>query len=305
MDINPAQRSVLKTLAYFDMFDYPLTEQELGRFLYKDSDPPASQHSWEARRAGGFFFLPGREEIVEKRKMGQKLFAEKIKIAQKAMRKILWVPFVRAVFVCNTSTGVGTKEGSDIDVFIIVRHGRLWLARILVTLTLGLFRLRRTKTKIKNKICLSFYVTDNNLNLSKIAIENDIYLMYWLALLIPIYDPDNLGKSLWRANVWAEKYLPSAFKGGMNKEWQFNDGKIAKKIKNVFEKWWGGKYGDLMEKQAREAQKIKIKMNTNSVQDAPDTRVIINDEMLKFHEGDRRTEYREEWKKRCQFVIPS
>lgn len=296
------EQSVLKTLAFFDLFDYPLTEKELERFLYKDSDPPASQQGWEARRAGDFFFLLGREEIVEKRKEGEKLFAEKIKIAQKAMRKILWVPFVRAVFVCNTSTGVGIKEGSDIDVFIIVRRGRLWLARILATFTLGLFGLRRTKVKIKNKICLSFYVTDNRLNLSDIALKDDIYLMYWLALLIPIYDPDNLGKSLRAANQWVIKNLPNAFKGEMNREWEV---KKNSRIKKFLEKMWGGGYGDVMEHQAREAQKIKLKMNTNSVQDASDTRVIISDEMLKFHEGDRRSEYRDRWLARCKNFIPS
>jgi len=293
---------MLRTLAFFDLFDYPLTESELERFLYKDSDPPASQHGLEARQAGGFYFLPGREEIVEKRKHSQKIFEEKIKISQKAIRKILWVPFIRAVFVCNTSTGVGIKEGSDIDVFIIVRHGRLWLARILATLTLGLFGLRRTRAKIKNRICLSFYVTDNCLNLSDIAIKDDVYLMYWLALLIPIYDPDNLGKSLWRANMWVEKYLPNAFAGEMNQEWVV---KKNSKIKKFLEKMWGGGYGDLMEKQAREAQKIKLKMNTNSVQNEADTRVVISDEMLKFHEGDRRVEYREGWAEKCKNFIPS
>jgi len=313
MNFDLERGSILPTLAYFDMFDYPLTEQELERFLYTDYtdfkidytdfvralDENGSLRG-VAERSRGFYFLPGREEIIERRKQGRRLFEEKIKIAQKAMRKILWVPFVRAVFVCNTSTGVGIKEGSDIDVFVIVRQGRLWLSRILVTFVLGLFRFRRTRAKIKNKICLSFYVTDNRLNLLDIALKEDVYLMYWLALLIPIYDPDNLGKSLWAANQWATKHLPNAFKGEMNKEWQVGDGRIAKKIKNTFEKWWGGKYGDLMEKQAREAQKIRMKMNTSSIQNLPDTRVVVNDEMLKFHEGDRREEYRDRWMRKCQ-----
>jgi len=118
---------------------------------------------------------------------------------------------LRAVFVCNTLSGAGLTEGSDIDVFVVVRKGRLWLARFLATLALSVWGLRRTKRKIKDKVCLSFYVTDDSLNLSKIALNNDVYLMYWIAQLIPIYDPDNLYLSVQRANQWVKQSLPNAF----------------------------------------------------------------------------------------------
>ena len=44
-----------------------------------------------------------------------------MKIANRAVEKIRWVPFLRAIFVCNTLAGPGLKEESDIDVFIITR----------------------------------------------------------------------------------------------------------------------------------------------------------------------------------------
>jgi hypothetical protein len=63
---------------------------------------------------------------------------------------------------------------------------------------------------------------------------------------------------------------------------------------------WEGKYGDLIEGQAKGIQQAKMKFNFGSVQNAGDTRVVINDKMLKFHEKDRRVEYRDEWIKKCK-----
>jgi len=318
------KQSILHTLAYFDVFDYGLTFLEIYKFIYTDNvlcAMPACQQgftdkdilnklvsliqSGEVQHQEGYYFLPGREEIVAKRQANVWLVEEKMKQSLRGIKKLARVPFIRSVFVCNTVAGVGVEEKSDIDVFIIVKKGRIFLARAIATFILSLFNLRRTKRKIKNKICLSFYVTDDNLNLSSIAFENDVYLMYWLAQLIPVYDPDNLLISLQKANTWVEKHLPNVFQSyKILPRWQVINNRFWQAIKKFFERIWGGGYGDLMEVQARGMQLNKMKMNISSVQNEPDTRVVVNDKMLKFHEKDRRLEYKEIWEKRCVGLIP-
>lgn len=305
------QSSILKTLAYFDIFNYPLTKEELFRFLYNDSleniEYPEfinqlqhleQLHHFQHR--DGLYFLPSREEIVADRQNKVKIMDKKLKIASRGIKKIASVPFVRAVFVCNTLSGPGLDDDSDIDVFIIVKNRRLWLTRLLVTLKLSFFRLRRTKHKIKNRICLSFYLSDYNLNLEKIAIKDDIYLVYWLAQLIPFFDPENFYEILIGANKWVEKYLvnysDSRYQIADNKYF----GRVIKFIKKTLEKMWTGGYGDLLEGQAKGIQQAKMKLNFGSVQNAGDTRVVINDKMLKFHEKDRRVEYRQSWMIKCK-----
>ncbi len=298
------RQSILRTLAYFDVFGYALTKEELFRYRYTDNPDLRITYTDFVLRLGGvpnkdgFYFLLGREENVATRQRAVKWFEEKMKIAIRAVKKIRWVPFLRAVFVCNTLAGPGLKEESDIDVFIITRKGRIWLVRFLATLVLKFFRLRTFKNKKKDRVCLSFYVTDDNLNLSKIAIDEDIYLMYWLAQLIPIYDPDNLHSSVQRANQWVEKYLPNAFVPfELSGRLRVDNGAVSKFLKNLLEKIWGRAYGDLMEKQAREAQKVRIKMNYGSAG------IIINEQMLKFHENDRRSEYSNLWIERCKKYV--
>lgn len=306
------RKSILQTLSYFDVFDYALTFLELWRFLYTENT-----EKWEnteifgqlqgleklkqLQHREGYYFLPGREEIVVKRQRNIWFVEKKMKRALRGIKKLARVPFIRAVFVCNTVAGIGVEEVSDIDVFIIVKRGRIFLARAIATLYLSLFNMRRTKRRVKNKICLSFYVADDNLNLSGIAFEKDVYLMYWLTQLIPVYDPDNLLNSLQKANNWVVKYLPNAFQSyNLIPRWKAVPGKVGGSLKKLLEKMWGGNYGDLMEKQAKGMQLNKMKMNYMSVQNESDTRVVVNDKMLKFHEKDRREEYRDLWKKKCR-----
>ena len=305
--------SILKTLTYFDIFNTPLTKEELFRWSWeeKTSDYLSFLKNLNSlvekkiiQNNDGYYFLPGQENNIYLRQKTVPIIEEKMQIAIKAIKKIRWIPFVEAVFVCNTVAGTGVKKESDIDVFIIIKKGRLWIARLLTTLTLGFFRLRRNKKNITNKICLSFYTTDDALDFSKIKVEGiDIYFTYWLDNLLPVYDPKNFQAKIKQANSWLKNYLPNAKTPyEILDRWKVKNAGPSKYIKLFFEKSWGGKYGDLVEAQAKGIQKTKMKLNFNSAQDKGGTNVIISDSMLKFHENDRRSFYKEKWEQKYRKI---
>ena len=192
------------------------------------------------------------------------------------------------------------NKDSDIDLFIVIEQGHIWLSRFLITMLLSIFRLRRTKKKINDRLCLSFYVTDKNLDLSRISIDGeDIYLAYWLSNLTPVYDPQNLLKRIVKENVWATetlRHFGNVY--NMGQLWRVEKLNRMAGFVNFFEKIWSTEYGNLLEDQARSIQMSKMRKN-KSVQDEQDTRVVINDEMLKFHENDRRKLYRQKWQEKC------
>jgi len=321
----PLAQSFIQTLAWFDLFDYPLTAEELYRWLWlvpiqASGNPRASlpyltycQALEEERVAGalgyqdGFYFMPGRADSVGKRQRKIPLIEAKLKIARRAAKKIRWIPFARAVFVANTVAAGTADADSDIDVLIVVKHGRLYLTRLLVTLSLQVWRLRRTKQNIADRICLCFYLTDESLDLSSIRLgEPDIYLAYWLTQLIPLYDPHHLERELTRQNGWISAYLPHAGNDFiLLRRSRVDDTRPSAGWKKFFETAWRGRYGDLLEAQAKAAQLAKMKMNLTSLQNEPDSRVVINDRMLKFHENDRREEYRRKWQERYREVSVS
>lgn len=306
------ETSIFKTLSWFDIFNHPLTKEELFRFLWQP--PKISYHNFLEELEEifdkksekfdfkeSFIFLKNRDEIVQIRKDKTVDVDKKLDIAKKALKKIRWVPFIKAVFVCNTVSSAIAKPESDVDFFIVVDPNRLWLARLLTTLSLSLLRLRRTKKRIKNKICLSFYISLNNLNLESIRIESpDVYLAYWLGQLMSIYDTGNIYKKLMQENTWAKNYLPNVFEDFFEEEDCSNK---KSRVKKFFEKTWGTAYGDLIESQAKGMQMAKIKMGRKLRFEKDEDKfpsVIIKDDILKFHENDRRENYKEEWEEKIK-----
>lgn len=300
------QQSIIRTLAWFDLFSYPLTAQEVYQYLWEPPTNVTFEHVLAALEEGdqietaqGFYFLPGRSDTVRQRQLGVQEVHKKLKIAARACKRIRWIPFVRAVFVCNTVAASTASKESDIDVFVVIRQGRMWLTRLFLTGILSLFRMRRHGECVANKICLSFFVTDDALNLSSIRWGSpDIYLAYWLSQLIPVFDPDDVLQTIHHKNVWIRSHLPHAFGSYTpGNEYRVGETGISRTIKKVLQKVWGGQYGNLIEQQAKHIQELKMKRNYDSVKDAEDSRVVITDRMLKFHENDRRAQYRDQWQR--------
>jgi len=307
------EHSIIKTLAYFDYFNHALTREELFRFLWQPPNFSYEKFLEELARGDaksidskyGYYFLSGREQIVAIRRQKTADNDYKHKITKRAAKKIRWVPFARAMLVCNNTSSEMADRTSDIDVVIIVKHGHMWTARLLVTLWLSLFGLRRNKKRTVNRICLSFYVSDSRLNLADLVItEPDIGFMYWIVQFVAVYDPASLHTDILRQNQWIKKYIPNAFvANAMGERFKVEEDYLATLWKKFWQRAWGGAYGQLVEQQTRAMQRAKMKRNLHSVQDEPDTRVVINDEVLKFHEQDRRMQYKEEWEKKLVFRV--
>jgi hypothetical protein len=303
---NNLEKSILQTLIWFDMFDYPLTKEELGRLLWKYHDFN-TEFNRDFLKLGinfknGFYFLAGRENIIKVRQSKIPTIDKKMKIAARAAKKMRWVPFVRAIFVANTVAAGTAKDSSDIDFFVIIKNDRLFLSRLLVTLLLTVFRLRRNKRCITDRVCLCFHVTDDALDLERIKLSDpDIYLCYWIDQLVPLYDPDNLGQIIQKENAWVKEYLPNAFQAySLLHRWRVDDTRVANVFKSFFERVWAGQYGNFLEAQAKGAQEAKMKTNFMSIQNEKNSKVIINDKMMKFHENDRREEYKWLWEQKCE-----
>ncbi len=299
-------KSVQKTLAYFDLADFPLTKEELFSFLWES--PQISYDQFIVLLPGfierkllsecrGYYVLPGREELVSVRQRRLLVAERKLKIARRAARIIRSVPFLKAVFVCNTVASEQATEDSDIDFFIIAEKNRIWLVRLFVTLLLGIFRLRRVGSRIKDKICLSFYITSDNLDLKNLrAIDDDIHFAYWIHQMLPIFDPEDLYSKFLQANFWTKKYLPNIKTSGLSSYiFSITPSKLSSLWKRAWELAWQGLYGDLVNGEAKKIQLSKMRFSGKNRSTDGSNGVVISDQVLKFHEKDTRLEYKGEW----------
>lgn len=81
--------------------------------------------------------------------------------AEKAVGIIKNLPFTRGVALTGSQAEGRATEQSDIDFFVLVQPGHLWLTRFLVTLALTIAGIRRTDTDIAGKVCLNWFATYN------------------------------------------------------------------------------------------------------------------------------------------------
>ena len=110
------------------------------------------------------------------------------KRAEKYIRTILWIPGVEMIAVVNSLSMYATHEDSDIDLFVVTERRMIWFVRLCMTIQFFFQGVWRHGKDIRGNFCLSFFVTTEALDMHDIAIENDIYLYYWVYYLKPIYD---------------------------------------------------------------------------------------------------------------------
>lgn len=290
---------MLRTLAFFDLFDHPLTRYELYAWMQR-----GQRCSWNAfceelavlERAGrvrvseGMVTLAGRERLVETRQGRHAGIARNMKRAIRAARLLRRVPFVEMVAVCNRLSVGHPHEESDIDVFIVIRDGRLWFGRLLVTAVLQVFRLRRHDGHIAGRVCLSFYLTPRAAPLDAIALHDrdDVYLRYWIAHLVPLFVRSGVMEDFWSANEWAHRAMHQA--PAPQPLLRGRTPLLALAAELIL----GGWIGNLLERASHALQLKRMRGAAHG----RDTAVVISDTMLKFHENDRRQWYAEQWEER-------
>ncbi len=293
------EKAICKTLAYFDIFEYPLTLLEVKKWLweYKEDDLWLIKNSLtnlakqnRLVEKDGFYCWPGRQENVATRLERYRLAEEKIKKARKYITILSGLPYLRGIFICNNLAWHNSRPDSDIDLLITVKPGKIWTARFLATTLVKLLGLRPTPGQRRDKLCLSFFLTEDNLNTEKLKIKapRDIYLTYWLDQLIPWYQTQDAYGKLRRANsVWLRKYLPQSYGFKLAPATRIKKTAVRRWFKKQLERTPG-------ENLFRYLQWKILPDNLKKAANQ-DTRVVISDRILKFHDPDNREKYQNRW----------
>ncbi len=299
---NKLEKSILATIAYFDVFDYPMTVAEIWKWLYKEETPGdllTLGEIWKTLDNNqlikslvgtkrGFYFLKNREELVETRQARYVLAEKKMKRAKRVAGFLKFIPGIKMIAVCNSLAWTNAREKSDIDFFIVTSRSKIWTARFWAAGFSQLLGLRPSKNNTRDKICLSFFVDEEALNLETLALGRpDIYLIYWIAQLWPLYDRGGVYQKFWQANIWIKNFLPNVFsrKAEIRAEEIQSSGKTG--FGERFFRWLQMK---LLPKDLKEAANR-------------DSRVVVTDRILKFHANDRREEYKRMWEEKIGALL--
>lgn len=200
------------------------------------------------------------------------------------------IPFVEFVLAAGSLATGNVHEGSDFDVIVGAKYGRIFTARFLAALLFGVFGWRRKKwhgvgtDSAANKVCFNHFVTEKSYRLSPPHSE------YWRNLyqnLVPIYGPPEKINEFFAANAdWASQskdlrcpYIDDLRHRHKSSSW----------LKTIFEQMLKNRLGDWLESRLRLFQVARIE---KSLKKDPGykPRIIYGDAELEFHPHTKRIE---------------
>lgn len=297
------QKTVLSTIAYFDLFDFPLTAHETWKYCIKRDEADIGYlevlqaledliRTHNIETLFGFYFLPSRKEIVEKRRERYVLAESKFKKAKRIIAFLALIPHVRMIGVINTLSYSNARDESDIDIMIVTDLGSIWLVRFIAVSFLRSFNLRPTKDTRKNKICLNFLITSNALNLYTVSQKpKDLHFAHIITHLVPVYNDRSAYQNFITQNSWTKDIFPNLIPYMPAERRSVALGIFSRILKKFVELIISGPIKVLLEKIAYLIQssimpEILLKESKKS-----GNNVVLKDSLLKFHINDKRFFY--------------
>ncbi len=319
------EKSILATIAYYDILDYPLTGFEIFLYLVKEkenkelsSEYPELSSLFSLLNTSeylkkhisqelGFYFLNVETRhrlvstdtnIVRQRLERKKIADQKWKKIKPIFKILQIVPFVKFMMVSGSLAMGNPKKESDIDLIIVAKKGRIWTARTLVTLLTSLLGVRRHGNITQDKICLNHYITDQSL---KIPFES-LYNAQSYCHLISVYDNPKFYQNFQKANQWIIKYLYQYPKAILGNRRSVKRNRFYGFAAIIFEKILSGKIGDLFEKYLGKWQTARIKSVKTRFIACPQKngRITIDENQLEFHPNSHEAKIIPEFNRRME-----
>lgn len=208
-------RSILHTLAFFAAQEKAPTLLELRGALVRTDSGQSTPSLSELRdaltaelsdRVIGRNGLYSLQECARHSELRLEKYRRSMALLRKARRwarGLAYVPYVEAAALSGSVAQINAGPESDIDLFIIVRPGRVFLARFLVSVYFQIFGGRRHGGEIAGKFCLNHYVAEGSVLIQ----DRNLYTAQEYSGLIPVFGEKFLQK-FWEDNAgWIGQFV--------------------------------------------------------------------------------------------------
>jgi hypothetical protein len=233
---------ILKVLAYFDLFDYPLLVNEIHFMMDRQVDRKELLAGLDELdkakclfRFGEFYTLNSDPDSIEKRLKGNERAKPLLVIAGRIAGFLFRFPFVRAIAISGSLSKNYAEPNADIDLFIITKANRLWIARTI----LHLFKKLTYLTGHQHWYCMNYFIDEEALLIE----EKNIFTATEVITLRPIYGKDTMELFI-RANEWVNMFFPNYEIGTMDCPGDSGNGA---KVKKTIEALFNNKLGDRLD----------------------------------------------------------
>ncbi len=202
--------AILKTVIYGDIFNFPMTAEEIHHFLIHNRTVGLTEITQHLQTShflantlcfdGTYYSLASRQDIFELRHSREAMVLPLLKRVKTYGRLLAYFPFVEFVGVTGAlSMRNPSTETDDLDYLIITRPGRVWLARACIILLVRVMRLRHVE------ICPNYVLASDKLSQSR----QDMYIAHEIVQLLPLSNV-SLYQQLREENQWTQDYLANS-----------------------------------------------------------------------------------------------
>ena len=202
------REAILRTVAYGDVFDYPMTVIEIHRYLVglpadlksiRDLLAETGHSNQQLSLSGEYICLSGREALEGVRRQRERISRQLWPRARHYGRLIASLPFIRMVAVTGSLAVDNPEAQGDIDYLLITAPGRVWLCRALAILVV------RWASLHGDRLCPNYVLSADHLESS----QEDLYNAHELAQMVPLAGMQTYFK-MRRINHWTSEFLPNA-----------------------------------------------------------------------------------------------
>lgn len=216
MEFNNQQKALLRTLIYSDIFNFPLTEEELWLDIIADKKINKETVKRTIKSLpkyiyskDGFFCLSGKEKIINKRIGRMEIAQKKIKIALSVIKHLSYIPTILFIGITGRLSHIDAGPADDIDIFIITKKNTIWTTRLIILAILELMGVRRKRDDAdpRDKICPNLIIEESALAWP--VERRDLYTAHEIIHMLPLFTRNNTYQKFLAKNDWIKQFYPN------------------------------------------------------------------------------------------------
>jgi len=226
MSLSNLGKSICLTLSYADVFNYPLTAEEIYlRLQSHDKTSPSRVYveleklikAKKIQQSDKYYYLKKQKNNIRKRQNSENVANFKKRRVLNLIPLFTQIPWLETVIITGSVAAGNAFPNDDIDILIICSPNRLWIVRLILNFVLELKGMRRKPNSVNNtdKVCLNILL-ENNYYLMPPNKQN-LFTAHELMQSQCILDKTNIYRHFLAKNFWANKYLANWYQNKTSK----------------------------------------------------------------------------------------
>lgn len=180
------------------------------------------------------------------------------------------IPFTHTMAITGSVAMNNATEKSDVDIFCIAEHGRLWTVRALSLALAALFLRRRDNAITGEKLCFNYFLAHD----TQAPVQN-IAAAHMFARAIPLFDHASFAR-FFTANTWITHHLRYP-----HKQSHFPYVTTLRTIAKITAVPLSGKLGDRIEQWLKRWQINRLQRKV--AQGSDTSHLILRDDAILLH----------------------